>query len=185
MPALGAGRDRPGQGTLGRGTPLARQNRLLTLYRQAGAWLARLALRDNDQDYLPDWLDQWHWCRRQYGEQLLPEEWLAYAWVQRHLGQRDKAWQIQQSLQAQAQAQGNRRLLVDALLLHAALLQDRAPATTPCSASNRRCNWPAPTASANCCSMKVTSAWRPCANCCCPRCANAWACRPQRPCAST
>lgn len=104
---------------------LARQNRLLTLYRQAGAWLARLALRDNEQDYLPDWLDQWHWCRRQYGEQLLPEEWLAYAWVQRHLGQRDKAWQIQRSLQAQAQAQGNRRLLLDALLLDAALLLDR------------------------------------------------------------
>ena len=104
---------------------LARQYRLFTLYRQAGAWLARLALRDNDQDYLPDWLDQWHWCRRQYGDQLLPEEWLAYAWVQRHLGQRDKARQIQQSLQAQAQAQGNRRLLLDALLLDATLLQDR------------------------------------------------------------
>ncbi|WP_236237023.1 LuxR C-terminal-related transcriptional regulator [Pseudomonas faucium] len=104
---------------------LARQYRLFTLYRQAGAWLARLALRDNDQDYLPDWLDQWHWCRRQYGEQLLPEEWLAYAWVQRHLGQRDKARQIQQALQAQAQAQGNHRLLLDALLLAAALQQDQ------------------------------------------------------------
>lgn len=104
---------------------LARQYRLFTLYRQAGAWLARLALRDNDQDYLPDWLDQWHWCRRQYGEQLLPEEWLAYAWVQRHLGQRDKARQIQQALQTQAQAQGNHRLLLDALLLAAALQQDQ------------------------------------------------------------
>ncbi|MFZ5933784.1 LuxR C-terminal-related transcriptional regulator [Pseudomonas sp. HS6-2] len=103
---------------------LTRQYRLFTLYRTAGAWLARLALRDNDQDYLPDWLDQWHWCRRQYGEQRLPEEWLAYAWMQRHLGQRDKARQIQQNLQAQAQAQGNRRLLLDALLLDAALQHD-------------------------------------------------------------
>jgi LuxR family maltose regulon positive regulatory protein len=104
---------------------MARQYRLFTLYRQAGAWLARLALRDNDPDFLPNWLDQWHWCRRQYGEQLLPEEWLAYAWVQRHLGQRDKARLIQQALQRQAETQANRRLLLDALLLDAALLQDR------------------------------------------------------------
>jgi len=103
---------------------LALQYQLFTLYRQAGAWLARLALRDNDPDYLPGWLDQWHWCRHQYGEQLLPEEWLAYAWVQRHLGQHDKARHIQAMLKEQAVAQANRRLLLDALLLDAALHQD-------------------------------------------------------------
>ncbi|GAB1616733.1 LuxR C-terminal-related transcriptional regulator [Pseudomonas sp. NGC7] len=104
---------------------LALQFRLFTLYRQAGAWLARLALRDNDTDYLPEWLDQWHWCSRQYDQQLLPEEWLAYAWVQRHLGQRDKARQIQAALHTQAEANTNRRLLLDTLLLDAALHQDR------------------------------------------------------------
>lgn len=104
---------------------LARQYRLFTLYRQAGAWRARLAVREDDQDFLLDWLEEWHWCFRHYGEHLLPEEWLAYAWVQRHLGQHGKAWRIHANLKEQAQAQGNRRLLLDVLLLEAGLEQDR------------------------------------------------------------
>lgn len=104
---------------------LSRQYRLFTLYRQAGAWLARLAVRENDQDFLLDWLGQWHWCARQYGDGLMPEEWLAYAWVQRHLGQHAKAQQIQAMLKAQALTQGNHRLLLDTLLLEAGLAHDR------------------------------------------------------------
>lgn len=104
---------------------LARQYRLFTLYRQAGAWRARLAVREDDQDFLLDWLEEWHWCFRHYGEHLLPEEWLAYAWVQRHLGQHGKAWRIHANLKEQAQAQDNRRLLLDVLLLEAGLEQDR------------------------------------------------------------
>lgn len=102
---------------------MARQYRLFTLYRQAGAWRARLAVREDDQDFLLDWLEEWHWCFRHYGEHLLPEEWLAYAWVQRHLGQHAKARQIHANLREQAQ--GNRRLLLDVLLLEASLELDR------------------------------------------------------------
>ncbi|RJG08934.1 helix-turn-helix transcriptional regulator [Pseudomonas cavernicola] len=108
---------------------MARQYRLFTLYRQAGAWRARLAVREDDQDFLLDWLEEWHWCFRHYGEHLLPEEWLAYAWVQRHLGQHGKAWQIHANLKEQAQIQANRRLQLDALLLEAGLFQDRGART--------------------------------------------------------
>lgn len=104
---------------------MARQYRLFTLHRQASAWRARMAVREDDQDFLLDWLAQWHDCWRRYGEHLLPEEWLAYAWVQRHLGQHDKAWRIRANLKEQAQAQSNHRLLLDVLLLEASLAQDR------------------------------------------------------------
>src|SRR5574338_60295 len=104
---------------------MARQYRLFTLYRQAGAWRVRLAVREDDQDFLLDWLEEWHWCFRHYGEHLLPEEWLAYAWVQRHLGQHANAGQIRANLNEQAQNQANHRLLLDLLLLEAGLAQDR------------------------------------------------------------
>ncbi|MNZ16749.1 HTH-type transcriptional regulator MalT [compost metagenome] len=104
---------------------LSRQYRLFTLYRQAGAWRARLAVHEDDQDFLLDWLAEWHWCFRQYGESLLPEEWLAYARVQCHLGQHAKARQINANLKEQAQAQSNYRVLLDALLLDASLDQYR------------------------------------------------------------
>lgn len=105
---------------------MARQYQLFLLYRQAGAWRARLAVRENDQAFLLEWLDEWHGCFRRYGEHLLPEEWLAYAWVQRHLGQQRKAWQIHAELKDQAQTQSNQRLLLDVLLLETALEQDRS-----------------------------------------------------------
>ncbi|MCM2318197.1 MAG: LuxR C-terminal-related transcriptional regulator [Pseudomonas sp.] len=104
---------------------MASQYRLFTLYRQAGAWRARLAVREDDQEFLLGWLEEWHWCFRHYGEHLQPEEWLAYAWVQRHLGQHAKAGQILADLREQVQAQGNHRLLLDVLLLEAGLAQDR------------------------------------------------------------
>ncbi|HYQ39341.1 MAG TPA: LuxR C-terminal-related transcriptional regulator [Pseudomonas sp.] len=103
---------------------MARQFRQFALYRMAGAWRARLALRERDEDFLLHWLEEWHWCHRQYGEDLMPEEWLAYAWVQRHLGQPLLAGQILDNLREQAEAEGNRRLQLDLWLLDAALRRD-------------------------------------------------------------
>lgn len=104
---------------------MTRKYRLFTLYRQAGAWRARLAVREHDQDFLLAWLEEWHWCFRRYGENLLPEEWQAYAWVQLHLGQHDKAWQIHANLMEQAQTQNNRRQQLEALQFEAALSLDQ------------------------------------------------------------
>ncbi|MNM82174.1 Transcriptional regulatory protein LiaR [compost metagenome] len=104
---------------------IARQHQLFTLYRLAGAWRARLAVRERDQDFILAWLKEWHWCRRQYGAELQPEEWLAYAWVQRHLGQHVAAEQIAGNLREQAEREGNQLLLLDVLLMETALLQDR------------------------------------------------------------
>jgi len=104
---------------------MARQFRQFGLYRLAGAWRARLALRERDEDFILQWLQEWHWCQRNYGEDLMPEEWLAYAWVQRHLGQPGLAGQILDNLREQAEAERNRRLQLDLWLLDASLRRDR------------------------------------------------------------
>ncbi len=103
---------------------MARQFRQFGLYRLAGAWRVRLAVRERDEDFILQWLQEWHWCQRHYGEDLLPEEWLAYAWVQRHLGQPAVAGQILDNLREQAESEGNRRLQLDLWLLDATLRRD-------------------------------------------------------------
>lgn len=107
------------------GRRLARQFRQFAMYRMAGAWRARLAVRERDEDFILLWLEEWHWCQRRYGEDLMPDEWLAYAWVQRHLGQPAVARQILANLREQAETEQNRRLLLDLWLLEAALQRDR------------------------------------------------------------
>jgi LuxR family maltose regulon positive regulatory protein len=102
---------------------LARQYQLFALYRLAGAWRARLAVGEHDQDFILLWLEEWHWCRRHYGVELQPEEWLAYAWVQRHLGQHASAASIAANLQELARSEGNHLLQVDLHLLQASLNQ--------------------------------------------------------------
>jgi LuxR family maltose regulon positive regulatory protein len=82
-------------------------------------------LLERDQDFILAWLKEWHWCQRHYGEDLMPDEWLAYAWVQRHLGQPAVARQILADLREQAEAEHNRRLQLDLWLLDAALQRDR------------------------------------------------------------
>ncbi len=104
---------------------LTRRYRLFALYRLAGAWRVRLAVREHDQDFILHWLEEWHWCRRHYGAELQPEEWLAYAWVQRHLGQQSKVKRILGNLQELAEGEHNRRLQLDLLLLETTLLQDQ------------------------------------------------------------
>ncbi|MNZ40326.1 HTH-type transcriptional regulator MalT [compost metagenome] len=108
---------------------MARQFRQFGVYRLAGAWRARLALRQRDQDFILHWLEEWHWCQRHYGEDLMPEEWLAYAWVQRHLGQPALAEQILGNLREQADSENNRRLQLDLWLLDATLQRDRGDQT--------------------------------------------------------
>ncbi len=104
---------------------LARQFKLFALYRQASAWRARLAVRERDEDYILAWLRELHWCRRRYDDELQPEEWLAYAWVQRHLGQHVAAEQIAHTLHKQAEIEDNHQLQLDLHLLNATLRLDR------------------------------------------------------------
>ena len=108
---------------------MARQFRQFGLYRLAGAWRARLAVRERDQDFILQWLEEWHWCQRHYGEDLQPDEWLAYAWVQRHLGQPVEARQILNDLCTLATAEHNHRLQLNLWLLDAALQRDHGDQT--------------------------------------------------------
>lgn len=103
---------------------LARQFKLFALYRQIGAYRARLAGCEHDEDFILAWLEEWHACRRRYGAELMPEEWLAYAWVQRHLGQHASARQIADNLHELAEAEDLQRLRLDLLLLDATLQRD-------------------------------------------------------------
>ncbi len=105
---------------------LAGQFQLFALYRLSGAWRVRLAVREHDQDFIDHWLEEWHWCRRHYPGQVHPEEWLAYAWVQRHLGQRAVAARIASDLQVLATAEDHQQLEIELHLLNATLCLDSA-----------------------------------------------------------
>lgn len=103
---------------------LARQFQLFALYRQSSACRVQLAVHEHDQTFILNWLEEWHWCHCHYDDALLPEEWLAYAWVQRHLGQHTVALQIVRRLQEQADVEDNRRLQLNLNVLQATLHQD-------------------------------------------------------------
>lgn len=105
---------------------MARQFKLFALYRQAGTLRVRLALCERDQDFILGWLEEWHWCNRHYVSQLSPEEWLTYAWVQRHLGQHAAAAKIANKLHTLAVTEDNLRLGIDLHLLDATLSLDTA-----------------------------------------------------------
>ena len=96
------------------------------VYRLAGAWRVRHAVRHGDQEFLLNWLREWHWCKRQYAEDVQPDEVLAYAWVQRHLGQRAVVVQRLQALNELAEEQHHRRLKLDLLLLEASMAMDQS-----------------------------------------------------------
>lgn len=103
---------------------LALQFKLFALYRQIGAYRVRLAGCEHDEVFIIAWLKEWHWCRGHYGAELMPEEWLAYAWVQRHLGQHANARQIADNLHELADAEHLQRLRLDLFLLDASLHRD-------------------------------------------------------------
>lgn len=96
------------------------------VYRLAGAWRVRHAVRHGDQEFLLSWLREWHWCKRQYAEDVQPDEVLAYAWVQRHLGQRAVVVQRLLTLNELAEEQHHRRLKLDLLLLEASMAMDQS-----------------------------------------------------------
>lgn len=102
---------------------LARQYQLFALYRLAGVGRVRLAMCEHDEDFILAWLGEWHWCRRHYGE-VMPEEHLAYASVQRHLGQHAVAVRIARELLNQALVEGNLLLQFQCHLLEANLHLD-------------------------------------------------------------
>ncbi|QJI40155.1 hypothetical protein HKK52_04255 [Pseudomonas sp. ADAK2] len=103
---------------------LAAQFKQWRVYRLAGAWKARSSVRNRDQNYLLAWLKEWHWCQRHYREDIQPEETLAYAWVQRHLGQRAVCMQLLSELRELAEEHHNQRLNLDLLVLEASLAHD-------------------------------------------------------------
>lgn len=103
---------------------LCMEYKLFALYRQASACRVRLAVREQEHSFVACWLKEWHACQQRYGNLLQPEETLAYAWVQRYLGQHLTAKHIAGALVAQAMAEGNSQLLVDSWLLQATLHED-------------------------------------------------------------
>jgi LuxR family maltose regulon positive regulatory protein len=104
---------------------LARDFGQWRVYRLAGAWRVRHAVRQGDQAFLLAWLHEWHECNRLYGDDLQPDELLANAWVQRHLGQRAVVAQRLAALEELAQDQQHQRLRLDILLLRASVALDQ------------------------------------------------------------
>jgi LuxR family maltose regulon positive regulatory protein len=103
---------------------LCTEYKLFALYRQASAWRVRLAVREQEHTFVACWLKEWHACQQRYGHLLQPEETLAYAWVQRYLGQHFAAKHIAGALMEQVMAEGNSQLQVDTCLLLATLHED-------------------------------------------------------------
>ncbi|WP_280282268.1 LuxR C-terminal-related transcriptional regulator [Pseudomonas sp. BN415] len=102
---------------------LARHYQLFGLYRLAGAGRVQLAVGEHDEEFILAWLEEWHWCRRHYAE-VMPEEHLAYAWVQRHLGQHEVAARIADESLRHALVEGNLLLQLQWHLLEATLHLD-------------------------------------------------------------
>ncbi len=100
---------------------LAWQYRLYGIYRLAGAWRVRLAVRQQDEAAINQWLGEWDWCEQRYGEAVHNEERLARGWVLGHQGQVAEAHALAERLLAQASVQGNRLLALQAHLLQAQL----------------------------------------------------------------
>lgn len=104
---------------------IAAHFRLYFPYRLAGAWLARIAAINGDDAYLNAWLEEWHQCRRLYKQALLPEEWLAYAWVQRTRSKPCSALMIADKLIDEARTERNISLHLNALVLRGTLLHEQ------------------------------------------------------------
>ncbi|WP_147459067.1 LuxR C-terminal-related transcriptional regulator [Pseudomonas sp. AOB-7] len=105
---------------------LAGQFKLFAVYRLSGAWRVRLAVLERDHDFIHHWFEEWHRCRGRCPDQSMPEEWLAYAWVQRHLGQRTVANKVSSDLHALATAEDNQQLHIELYLLDTYLRLDEA-----------------------------------------------------------
>ena len=103
---------------------LTRQFRLCGLYRQAAAWRVRLAVRQQDEAVIQQWLSEWRWCQQQGESNAHREELLAYAWVLQQQGRHAEADQRAQDLLSQAQQQGNHWLALQSHLLSARLARD-------------------------------------------------------------
>ena len=103
---------------------LTRQFRLCGLYRQAAAWRVRLAVRQQDEPVIQQWLNEWRWCQQQGESNAHREELLAYAWVLQHQGRHAEARQRAAELLNQAQQQDNHWLALQAHLLLAHLARD-------------------------------------------------------------
>ncbi|WVM91555.1 LuxR C-terminal-related transcriptional regulator [Halopseudomonas pachastrellae] len=103
---------------------LTRQFRLCGLYRQAAAWRVRLAVRQQDEAVIQQWLNEWRWCQQQGEANAHREELLAYAWVLQHQGRHSEAHQRAADLLNQAGQQDNHWLALQAHLLGARLAQD-------------------------------------------------------------
>ena len=103
---------------------LAWQYRLYGIYRIAGAWRVRLAVRQQDEPIIAQWLGEWVWCEEHYGAALHYEERLARGWVLCHQGETRTAQALAHQLQEQASAQGNRLLALQVHLLNARIARN-------------------------------------------------------------
>ncbi|WP_213878937.1 LuxR C-terminal-related transcriptional regulator [Pseudomonas sp. dw_358] len=95
------------------------------IYRLAGAWRVRHAVRQGDRAFVLAWLEQWQWCQAHYGDDVQPDEVMAYAWVQRHLGHLEPVLVCVRTLGELALEQRHRRLQLDLSILQSTLALDR------------------------------------------------------------
>ncbi|GGO84286.1 LuxR family transcriptional regulator [Marinobacterium nitratireducens] len=110
--------------TLNEARDIALKHRLYGIYRLCGAYRVRLALRQPPNgDIVHCWLQEWDAVLRLQGEHSLPEERLAYGWVQCRQGSRNEALRTCERLIADLGVQGHIPLQIDAWLLLATLYQ--------------------------------------------------------------
>lgn len=105
---------------------IALHHRLYGIYRLCSAYRVRLALTlPEKQIWCEKWLQKWDQILRLYGEHTLPEERLAYGWVQYHQGSWNEAFRTSELLIAELKEQGNISLLIDAHILMSSLLYSK------------------------------------------------------------
>ncbi|MCG6656988.1 hypothetical protein HOP52_04245 [Halomonas campisalis] len=99
---------------------VAHRHKLCNIYRLCGTYRFRLALIRNETDVISRWIEEWQDITRLHGEDILPEERIAYGWLQYHQGNFGEALRIGEMIIDYLVEQGNKALLIDAYQLQAA-----------------------------------------------------------------
>ncbi len=100
---------------------VATKNKLWGVYRLCGAYRVRLAVERDDETAINVWLSEWDRVLRLYGIDTMPEERLAYCWVEYHRRNWQDAHSSCELLISALDKQNHQQLLIDAYLLQSRL----------------------------------------------------------------